>query len=95
MDHYLQQNFRLIAHRKKFFGVEVDLVFENAQEMLLVEVKRSQHDDFLPQRLSLNQKKRLKYVFLNLLEETPKDLLFHYVVTSQLEEILVFEDFLF
>jgi Holliday junction resolvase-like predicted endonuclease len=92
--HYIKRNYRWVRHRQKIFGVEVDLVFENATEFVFVEVKKVSSVDFLGDRISKSQKARLKFVFERMLQTVQKDVLIHYVVVDGEGEILVFDDFL-
>lgn len=93
-NHYLLNGYRWTYHRHKFYGVEIDLVFENDNEVILVEVKKTSHHDFLNDRISQRQKDRLYLAFANLQASLQKDLIFHYVVVDTHDKLYIFDDFL-
>ncbi len=59
---YLQEkSWHLLFHRKKFFQIEVDLVFARADQILILEVKTLSSIDFLEHRINSKQKRRLEF----------------------------------
>ena len=90
---YLKKGFSLKSHRKQYYKTEIDIVMESKSKIILIEVKYTAHMDFIFYRMAPAQKRRLENVFLRIIQETEKEVEFHYVVCS-LERFHVFEDFL-
>lgn len=91
---YLKKGFSLKSLRKKYFSTEIDIVMESSEKLILIEVKYTTHSDYLSSRMSVSQRRRLENVFLRFIQNTSKEVEFHYVIVSQSGEIQVFDDFL-
>lgn len=92
--HYLLKGYSLLNHRKKYFKTEVDIIMESSTKIILIEVKYTTHSDYIFHRMSKSQRLRLENVFLSVVESTSKEVEFHYVVVSQSQEMIIFDDFL-
>jgi Holliday junction resolvase-like predicted endonuclease len=95
IQYFKQRGFQLICHRKKFAGVEVDLVFMQNGTYVAVEVKsvRGQFENY--QRVTRSQVHRLKRTFQTMIENTEKefDLYVAFVdLERQTLELLDFND---
>lgn len=95
LEYFLKHNFSLLYHRKKLFGVEVDLIFTNhTGAILLVEVKSNRSGWSLTERLSKNQIDRLCRVRLKLQDFLRAGVQAHVVLVAQELEVFSLSDLL-
>ncbi len=92
--HYIEKGFILKSHRERYFKTEVDLVVESPQKLVLIEVKYTTHKDYILNRLSQSQRRKLESVFLRVIPCTSKEVEFHLVIVDAQGELEIFEDFL-
>lgn len=92
--YFLKLNYRLLKHRMKTPFAELDLIFESPKgEILIIEVKSIQSQEFIQGRLTEKQKKRLGRAMQYLQTQTRRPILFWLVMVTHQKEVLVFRDF--
>ncbi len=75
-------------------GIEVDLVFQNADHFLMVEVKTQVKAEFLDSCLGSEQKRRLSQALLFLTENLSKPIIMELAIVSHCGEVTRLEDVL-
>ncbi|OFZ18565.1 MAG: hypothetical protein A2Z20_10595 [Bdellovibrionales bacterium RBG_16_40_8] len=84
-----------MATNLKLFCAEIDLLFNSSEnELIIVEVKSVRED--LAWRNPVGQKQaiRLRKAFEHMLIASPKTVRMHLAAVDQLDEVMVFKDFL-
>lgn len=88
-EHFLDQGYRLLYHRKKIFGVEFDLVLEKQGLKVYVEVKSVHSPDFYLQRWPTRQKRRFLRVAAVLSEQQKSQ--FFLAMVGPDDKVLLFD----
>ncbi len=90
---YEAKGFKLLKHRLRTPFAEVDLLFQSPQgQVLMVEVKSANTEDFYLFRVPIKQKKRLERAVLYMSEELGCFIEIHWAFVKNSGEVVVVED---
>lgn len=93
LSYLLTQDFFLIDRNRKTPFAEIDLILKNGQSVYCVEVKTLKSWDFLPQRISKEQVRRLKRAAQYLSEKISENVLLRWAFVLPSGQVFILDDY--
>lgn len=92
----IEKNFLILAHRQKFYGIELDLIVQRKKEdpLHIIEVKTLGEVDMLSTRVSKKQKLRISTAVNMLSENWDLPVRAHLALVTNKNKINWIKDFL-